>query len=176
MNRTNTLPSSDSGTELRLPSNPNIYADKTTVGTGVFATRDLPPTSWILTVEGPTLSGEHPVTDLDEQGILLQTGVNEYITPKPPASLLNHSCEPNAGFVKDQHLVAIRPISAGDEIRFDYSTTMDEDNWTLDCQCEAPSCRGIIGDFADLPEDRRQEYLDLGIVPSFIARQYRSGI
>jgi len=43
----------------------------------------------------------------------------------------NHSCDPNAGLQIDGQkvwLVAIKNITQGEEITWDYSTTMDEDD------------------------------------------------
>lgn len=150
----------------------NVYIDETDVGLGVFAARRLNPVNWILTFEGPRVASNHPLVANDEMGNLLQVDDDVYLIPKPPGVLVNHSCRPNAGIVNGIHLVAIRQIQAGEEIRFDYSTTMKEDDWTLECQCGASSCREYIRDFDDLPADVRQKYLDMGIVAPFIARQY----
>lgn len=150
----------------------NVYIDETDVGLGVFATRRLSPVNWILTFEGPRIASSHPLVAHDEMGNLLQVDEDVYLIPRPPAALINHSCHPNAGVVNGVHLIAIRPIRAGEEIRFDYSTTMDEDSWTLECRCGASSCRERIRDFKRLPADVRQKYLDMGVVTPFIARQY----
>lgn len=153
-------------------SNPNVYVDQTAVGAGVFAARDLLPTNWILSFEGPTIAADHPVADLDEGGVLFQTAPDEYQLIKPPGVLVNHSCEPNAAVLNGRHLIALQAVEEGEELRYDYSTTMDENEWTLDCECGASSCRGTVEDFHQLPESRRQTYLDLGIVVPFIADAY----
>lgn len=150
----------------------NIYIDETDVGRGVFAARDFEPWSPILTFDGPRVTGDHPVAVADEGGYLLQIDMDTYIVPRPPAVLVNHSCRPNAGIVEAVRLVAICPIRAGEEIRFDYSTTMDEEAWTMQCRCGAPSCRGVVKDFKYLPDEVKQRYLDLGIVSPFIADKY----
>lgn len=43
------------------------------------------------------------------------------------------------------------------------------------CRCGAPSCRGLIGDFHDLPRDLQQGYLALGVVQAFIVQEAEIG-
>jgi hypothetical protein len=85
--------------------------------------------------------------------------------------LINHSCEPNTGFHIQgtaADLFAIRDIAAGEEILFDYSTTLDEEDFTMVCACGTPSCRGVIGDGKLLPSAVWQRYRDLGILPDYV--------
>ena len=72
--------------------------------------------------------------------------------------------------IKEFHLVAepvIREIAPGEQILFDYSTTMDEDNFEFECLCGSPKCRGRIRDFKHLPMVLRRRYNELGIVPRY---------
>lgn len=55
----------------------------------------------------------------------------------------NHSCSPNTAY-KGLNLVAIRQISAGEELTMDYSELLNESAETFDCQCGAPCCRKKI--------------------------------
>jgi hypothetical protein len=61
----------------------------------------------------------------------------------------------------------------GEEIRYDYSTTMDEKSFTMACRCGAPECRQVVEDFAELPAGIQQYYLSRGLVMGFIARRLR---
>jgi hypothetical protein len=70
-------------------------------------------------------------------------------------------------------MIAIRDIGIGEEICYDYSTTMAEGFWTLQCRCGAESCRGLVTDFELLPDQIREKYLSLGIVQRFIAHKVR---
>jgi len=83
----------------------------------------------------------------------------------------NHPCNPNSG-LKIQNgkaiLVAIKNIKSGEEITWDYSTTMNEDDWEMDCVCGSKNCRGRIRDFKYLPENVQQKYINLRIVPKYI--------
>ncbi len=79
---------------------------------------------------------------------------------------MNHSCNPNAGFVNWGRIennkipiVAYRHISVGEEVTADYATftmaydgTPDGDGWEMKpCLCGEPNCRGTITGFERLP-------------------------
>lgn len=55
----------------------------------------------------------------------------------------NHSCEPNIGVQGQIVFVALRDIAADEELTHDWATT-DDDDYTLECQCGAPTCRKTI--------------------------------
>ncbi|MGH3305414.1 MAG: SET domain-containing protein [Streptosporangiaceae bacterium] len=63
---------------------------------------------------------------------------------EPVMLFLNHSCEPNVGFGGNIVLVAMRDISAGEELTTDYAL-MDDCDGAMECRCGTPSCRGTIG-------------------------------
>ena len=69
-------------------------------------------------------------------------------------------------------LVALRPLAIGEEIRWDYSTSMWEDHdgaWTMPCRCGSAACRGVVDQFPTLPLEVQTRYLAQGIVMGFIA-------
>jgi hypothetical protein len=87
--------------------------------------------------------------------------------------LVNHSCAPNAGLRftgEGVFLVAVRAISAGEEISWDYSTTLKESNWHMICQCRAPECRRVIGNFDSLDADRQEFFRARNLVPPYLRR------
>jgi hypothetical protein len=144
------------------------------LGRGLFAVAGFHANDLILVLKGPRYEREDPIHETPEGANLLQTGRRTYILLREPGVYANHSCDPNAGIRANRRLVAIRDIAAGEEIRFDYSTTMDEDYWTLDCRCGAACCRGRVTDFHQLPDEVRGRYLALDVVQGFIARRARS--
>jgi hypothetical protein len=88
--------------------------------------------------------------------------------------LINHSCAPNAGlrFASDGVLlVAIRDIAPGEEIAWDYSTTLKESNWHMICQCRAPECRRVIGNFATLSAERQEWFRSHNLVAPYLRRR-----
>jgi hypothetical protein len=148
------------------------------VGLGVYAARRFYPGETILVFRGPRVERSDPVHLTPAGANLLQTGPRTYIDPEPPGVFVNHSCRPNAGVGRGRRLFALRVIPTGREIRFDYSTTMDENLWTMECLCGEQCCRGRVTDFRLLPLEVRETALALGAVPGFIARKHgptRSG-
>jgi uncharacterized protein len=62
---------------------------------------------------------------------------------EPVMLFLNHSCEPNVGFVGNIVLVAMRDVRLGDELTTDYALFDDHDG-AMACRCGAASCRSTI--------------------------------
>jgi SET domain-containing protein len=145
----------------------NFVVQHCQTGRGVFATRAIPAGSVIMNYTGPLLKyGQTSPTTL-----ALQIGPDLYMGESGQADdFVNHCCDPNAGMKidgTDVRLVAIRDITPGEQITFDYSTTMDEDDFEFDCLCGSSACRGRIRDFKHLPGVLRRRYADAGIVPGY---------
>jgi len=146
-------------------------------GRGLFATQLMKNGERILEFTGPIISLEEALQKTpDKLSCPLQIGPTKYIDIQEPGVLANHSCSPNAGVQNDRFLVAIQDIQPGQEIFYDYSTTMDEDNWTLECKCGNPNCRHTISDFRHLPPEVQKSYLQLNIVQSFIREKLLASI
>jgi class 3 adenylate cyclase len=141
-------------------------------GKGVFARSLIQKGEEILRFAGPLISLEEAIAKGARQCDMLQIAPRLYVDIGPPGVLVNHSCAPNAGIRDNVRLIAIADIIAGEEIFYDYSTTMNEDHWTLACRCGSTLCRGNVGDFKHLPLRTRQRYLRLGIVQAYLARQF----
>lgn len=56
---------------------------------------------------------------------------------------INHSCAPNCGLQGINVGIALRDISANEEITFDYAM-LDDEEYTFKCGCGSSICRGII--------------------------------
>jgi SET domain-containing protein len=85
--------------------------------------------------------------------------------------LVNHSCAPNAGLRFSENgvfLVAVRAIAVGEEIAWDYSTTLRESNWHMLCQCKAPECRRVIGNFETLDAERQDWFRARNLVAPYL--------
>jgi len=141
-----------------------------THGRGVFTEELIPASTLIIRFTGPLLRYDQTTAST----YALQVGPDLYIGASGGFDdYINHSCDPNAGMrvegtTADLH--AIRDIQPGEEIFFDYSTTLDEDDFTMSCLCGAPCCRGTIGDGKYLPDDVWQKYVGLGIIPAYVQR------
>jgi hypothetical protein len=143
------------------------------LGRGVFAKRAIRTGEIILAFGGALIDFAETKRRGPRECMAIQVGPDQYIDTQPPGVFVNHSCAPNAGIRNDRDLVALRDIPKGEEIRYDYSTTMDEKSFTMACRCGAPECRQVVTDFAELPAGIQQYYLSRGLVMGFIARRLR---
>ena len=87
--------------------------------------------------------------------------------------LINHSCEPSGGFrvtATGVSFVAIRDLSAGAELTYDYSCHLLSRDEQMACACATPTCRGVIGPFASLPRTLQRHYLELGVTSLVVRR------
>lgn len=142
-------------------------------GRGLFASRAIGAGEIILRFRGRRFDRDDPIHHTEAAALLLQTGARTYILAESPSVYVNHCCVPNAGLVANRQLVAMGDILPGEQITFDYSTSMDDGLWSLECRCGHRECRGIVRDFKHLPRSVQEYYLDLGVVQGFIARRYR---
>lgn len=148
----------------------SILVKECSLGLGVIAARNFAKEEFILEFTGHIIPLRKVLAKGDKAGNPLQIGFDRYIDLEPPGVFVNHSCVPNAGIREDKMLVALQPIIAGEEICYDYSTTigLEATPWTMQCLCGASRCRKIISDFYSLPKQLQKHYLDLGIVQRFI--------
>jgi SET domain-containing protein len=143
------------------------------LGKAVFANRDFKKGEKIIEYKGKLLTREQLPTPYDKvDDYYVQIGKNLYMGPSGGLDdFFNHSCNPNAGLKIEEKrviFIAIKNIKKGEEITWDYSTTMDEDDWEMDCRCGSKNCRKRIRDFKYLPKEIQQKYIKLGIVPKYI--------
>jgi len=141
-----------------------------THGRGVFAEDPIPAGALIAFFSGPFLR----YAETSATTYALQIAPDLYIGESGGVDdLFNHSCDPNAGVRisgTSAELRAIRDIVPGEEIAFDYSTTLDEGDFTMPCRCGSPLCRGLIGDGRDLPQTVWERYLTMGILPDYVVQ------
>ena len=145
-----------------------VYVKECALRRGVFAGRYFRKGELLFRFSGPIISLAAAIEKGENEGNVLQIGASTYIDLEPPGVFANHSCEPNAGVRDGVCGYALRHIAQDEEILYDYSTTISERRWTMHCRCGMPSCRGVIGDFHDLPLELQRRYLAVGIVQPFI--------
>ncbi len=85
---------------------------------------------------------KHSVAEIGE-GLYLAAGRGE---PESPDNFMNHSCEPNVWMDDEVTLVAMRDITAGEELTADYAMWSTDPNWTLpnSCGCGSRLCRRTV--------------------------------
>ncbi|OHD64579.1 MAG: hypothetical protein A2176_08815 [Spirochaetes bacterium RBG_13_51_14] len=145
-------------------------------GKAVFADADIRKGGFICEFTGPTYTmDEYKKLHDPSNNHFLQIDDDRFMGPSHNADdLINHSCDPNCGLVYRDgivKLIAIREIVKGEELSFDYSTTMDEDCWEMECLCGGHNCRKVVRDFKYLPPDVQKKYIALGVVMPFIVKK-----
>lgn len=98
----------------------------------------------------------------------LQIGPALYYKLDKPSYYFNHSCDPNTGMRHKSSLFALKNIKRGQELTFDYSTTIDE---SFVCECGSPKCHKGIFDFLALPIKRQRYYFINRALPDFIVKK-----
>lgn len=121
-------------------------------GRGAFARRPFAAGEPVIAQEGRL----HRAATIPDHVKGLQVGQGLWLLADPddphPSDEINHACEPNLGHLDGTLLLfALRPIAAGEELTFDYSTVLDEPGWSIPCACGLPTCRGAIQAWSDLP-------------------------
>ena len=157
-------------------SNPETVTVNDSVhGLGIFSAVNLSKGDFILKIKGTPINFSQTLHLGTHECYCLQLAKNKYIIPQYPFYLSNHSCNPNCGINKELELFALKDISAGEELYWDYSTSMLERHWVMNCNCGEENCRKIIQDFDLLPSYIMDKYIRLGIVMPFIV-EYLSGL
>lgn len=147
-------------------------APSVVAGYGLYAGRAFGAGELMFSLRGRLFGGNKRGVDDDWFAHSYQLEQDLYLYPETPEGrYINHSCDPNAGLRDDLEMVALRDIQAGEEVFFDYSTTMSERSWTMPCRCGSQLCRGEISDFHDLPLAAKRRYLEAGVVQRFIIRE-----
>jgi len=112
----------------------------------------------IIVFSGPLLKR----AEVREDDYHLQVGADLYLGASGAADdYVNHSCNPNAGFRGGLELVARCDIAPEEEITWDYSTAIDEEDFPgFACRCGAATCRGAVRSFRYLGPEVREQLRD----------------
>lgn len=140
-------------------------------GKGLFALVDIPKNTVITSITGPPMNFLDTIGLKERESHTIQVGIDRYILCDPPFLYSNHSCEPNCGVTPALELISLQSIHKGEELLWDYSTSMLERHWTMNCRCGCNNCRHLITDFDLLPQKLQQHYTQLNIVLPFILEQ-----
>jgi hypothetical protein len=140
-------------------------------GKGIFTTVDLPKKSVLFKISGKPLTFEDTLQMSNDECYTLQIGINKYLLPNHPFHLSNHSCVPNCGINRKMEFITLCDIKAGEELCWDYSTSMLEKHWIMQCDCGNQECRHVIRDFDLLPVNIQERYIQMKIVLPFIVEE-----
>lgn len=159
---------------------PYLYLGQTArTGLGVFTARPISKGAVIVADEDGTLHRRAlPLAAALAQGWdqahdLFQIGHDLFLPPRGCFDdLFNHSCEPSGGWRLTQsgaRFLAIRDLTVGDELTYDYSCHLLGPDERMTCACGTRACRGVIGPFHDLPGPLCAHYRRLGVVSPALA-------
>lgn len=127
-------------------------------GRGVYAIAPIRKGEIIAMFDGPTYDDDYePWTD-DMYYHAIQYGPTDWRDSKGIARLVNHSCDPNCGIKSLFKIVAMRSIRVGEELTWDYEMTEKNKYWKMKCRCGTDICRGVIGNYANMPRNIRLKY------------------
>lgn len=118
-------------------------------GTGVVATKAIQTKETVLKFSGYLVDSKDKLKPQDvEQDHYLQLLPDLYLGSSGDVDdYVNHSCDPNC-FVLivgiEAFLIASKPIDIGEEITFDYSSVVLDDDWNMMCSCGTDKCRKLI--------------------------------
>jgi hypothetical protein len=159
--------------------------DSAVAGKGCFTTKPIRKGETIHFLRGDMLTGPEvdkrilngEVRPDDE----LQIGENLFFALDSPSYFFNHSCEPNGGIRGASELFALRDINKGEEVTYDYATTvgvkrdpswlLGNNDWNMSCQCGSEKCRGEIKPVTSIPAETLDNYVKHGALPGFVKFQ-----
>lgn len=127
-------------------------------GRGVFAMADIDKGEMIAEFDGPILDDDFDGWTKDLLNHAIQVDRTKWRDSKGLARLINHSCDPNCGIKRRNRIVAMRPITKGEEITWDYEMTEKSRWWRMKCKCGSPLCRKVIGSYSRMPARIRKKY------------------
>ncbi len=144
-------------------------------GKGVFAGEDIDAGEEVLQFGGPVVGVEDlPRPYSAKNDYYLQIGATAFLGPSGQMDdFVNHSCDANSAVIVNSNvirLVSIVFIPEGSQVTFDYSITMDDFWWEMECACGSDNCRRKVKNFVDLSEPLQSKYIRLGIVPKYILK------
>jgi hypothetical protein len=156
---------------IRRGRTPQVYVAHTKMGRAVFAGCDFKRGDLIFETNGTRLAHQTEHT--------IQIDWDFHLEPDSPIRLINHSCDPNVGVKTNPNglpdFYAFRDIQQGEELNFDYAMTeyrhyprADEAlEFSLECRCGSPNCRGKLGYYSELSAATKQRYE--GFVSAYFA-------
>ena len=154
-------------------------------GNGIFSDKEIEEGQSICFLEGELISLDEVIKRCndgkeehsDPRGI----DNEEYLDLNDLSRTFNHSYNPNT-FVKNKNeLIALRKIKKREEITYDYSTTMDDNEekikkagrtlWSCKCNCGASNCREKIDQFKTIPREIQEFYIKNKLMPDFMLKK-----
>ncbi|MDZ7696372.1 MAG: SET domain-containing protein-lysine N-methyltransferase [Deltaproteobacteria bacterium] len=119
-------------------------------GRGIFALEKIEKDEVVAIKAGHIITSDDIVeitSSVGDYALQIQDGF--YLSPRSRDEIdrmtifINHSCDPNVGFMGQIVYVAMRDIEPGEELCHDYAMERTDD-YSLACRCGSEHCRGTI--------------------------------
>ncbi len=156
-------------------------------GNGVFANKKIKSGHTVCFLNGELCSLDEIIErinkGIEEPSDPLGVEEEKYLDLDELSRTFNHSCNPNSFIRGKNELVALKNIDEGEEITYDYSATMGDNEekikkagrelWTCKCNCGNSNCRGTINQFKTLPEKVQNYYIKNKFMPDFMLKKFK---
>jgi hypothetical protein len=141
-------------------------------GNGVFTGVDIKKGQYVCKIVGKKMKWVYnEKTDREKCANWFGIDKNLWIDPSYPLSKLNHSCDPNIGIKGRIMFYALKDVKAGEELTFDYSTSEEEIDWVMKCNCGSKKCRDKMTSIQFLPRKNFDNYLPY--IPNYFQKVYK---
>jgi uncharacterized protein len=141
-------------------------------GKGVYAREDIKKGSVVYVLSGPTMTPDDfaKMVNSDKEDIddPLQVGKRTYIDLDKISRIFNHSCSPSTGVRKRSEIFALKDIKKGEQITYDYSSTIAPTEWKMRCGCNSNNCRKILGDIRSIAKKQLNYYKQSGSLQRYM--------
>ncbi len=115
-------------------------------GRGLFA-REAIATGETVVILGGTLLDDDGLRALDGtrySSAAIDEHIHVLLDSPNDAEYGNHSCDANTWMRDALTTEVLRGIATGDEITIDYAVLTGVDDWSMECNCGAEACRGVV--------------------------------
>jgi SET domain-containing protein len=135
----------------------DLFAEDSGIhGLGVYTRRDIAKGALVIECMGIVRHKDEVYEGLRALQIGPETYLAEDFSNPRLDDFINHSCDPNVGFADGSlKMYALRDIRPGEELFWDYRTSINEAGWEVPCTCGTVNCRGRIQSYCDLPDDEQ---------------------
>jgi hypothetical protein len=115
-------------------------------GRGLFAGRDLPAHTVVSRLGGRLVDTAtlHTLTEAGEVDSVVVDHDSHLLLAPGDHRFVNHSCEPDLGWVDAYALATMSDVAAGAELVSDYAMSIAAPDWLLRCHCPSRRCRQMV--------------------------------
>lgn len=149
-----------------------LLKDTGKYGVGVYANRSFTKNETVHQLTGEKLTLEKIIDRVicrkANEDDIFQIGKRTYYDLDDLSRSINHSCNPSTGVRGKSELFSLRDIKAGEQITYDYSTTVAPTDWLMICECGDKNCRKRMCDIRSIPREQLNWYAERGAIQDYM--------